>query len=200
MWNKDKIFRGRIDIELDNTGVAQAKLLAEALGEFQIDTIYSSPLKRAIDTAVPIAEYHQLDVNIDEHFIDINYGIWEGKSHDEVNERFYELYQKWQKTPHLVRIPHGETLEEVRIRVVTRLYELLDKHHGGIITIVSHRVVNKVLICALLGLDNSSFWNIRQDTGAFTIFNYDEDRFILILHNESRHLKSIQPQSEQIDF
>jgi len=199
-WNKEEVFRGRIDIDLDETGVQQAKLLAKRLGELQINAVYSSPLKRALNTATHIANYHGFKVSIDDHFIDINYGDWEGKSIKEVKESFTDLYQKWIKDPHLLRIPNGETLDEVRRRAVRGLNQILDKYKEGIIVIVSHRVVNKVLTCALLGLDNSSFWKIKQDTACFSIFNYENNNFTLTLHNESCHLKSIQAQSELADF
>ncbi len=64
--------------------------------------------------------------------------------------------------------------------------------HEGTVVLVSHRVVNKVLICALLGLDNSHFWNIRQDTGGITTFTYENERFILTEHNDTSYLKSLQ--------
>jgi broad specificity phosphatase PhoE len=52
--------------------------------------------------------------------------------------------------------------------------------------------VNKVLICSLLGLDNSHFWNINQDVGGITIFNYVDGRFVLTRHNDTSHLKELQ--------
>ena len=61
----------------------------------------------------------------------------------------------------------------------------------GVVILVSHRVVNKVLICALLGLDNSHFWNIRQDTCGITTFTYENRRFILTKHNDTSFLKPI---------
>ena len=57
---------------------------------------------------------------------------------------------------------------------------------------VSHRVVNKVLICALLTLDNSHFWSIKVDTAGITIFTYEDGRFVLIKHNDTSFLKPIQ--------
>lgn len=200
VWNKEEIFRGRIDIDLDEVGIAQAKLLARTLGNQQINAVYSSPLKRAVNTAISIANYHQNKVCIDDHFIDMNYGKWEGKSCDEIKETFRDLYQKWIKDPHLIRIPDGETLNEVRLRAIIGLNQILDKYEGKTIIIVSHRVVNKMLICALLGLENSSFWKIKQDTACFSIFDYDDNNFTLTLHNESCHLKPIQTQSELVDF
>ncbi|MEW6621259.1 MAG: histidine phosphatase family protein [bacterium] len=200
VWNKEEIFRGRIDIDLDETGRSQAKLLAKALGEFQIQTVYCSPLKRAVNTAIPIAKYHHLEVTIDEHFIDMSYGRWEGKSLEEVKESFPALYQKWQKDPHLLKIPEGESLNEVRRRVVTRLNQLLNQHPNETIAIVSHRVINKILICALLGLDNAAFWQVKQDTACFSIFDYIDNNFVLTQHNESCHLKPMQGRVQLADF
>jgi broad specificity phosphatase PhoE len=59
------------------------------------------------------------------------------------------------------------------------------------VVLVSHRVVNKVLICALLGLDNSHFWNIKLDTCGIASFIYERGRFILTRHNDTSYLKTI---------
>ena len=71
--------------------------------------------------------------------------------------------------------------------------------HAGTVVLVSHRVVNKVLICALLGLNNSHFWNIRQDVGAITVFACEDERFILVEHNNTSYLQPIS-QGKLADF
>ena len=76
--------------------------------------------------------------------------------------------------------------------------EVVAKHRGRVI-LVSHRVVNKVLICALLGLDNSHFWNIRQDTCGTTTFAYQNGRFILTSHNDTSYLRPLK-RAELGDF
>ena len=63
--------------------------------------------------------------------------------------------------------------------------------HEGTVVLVSHRVVNKVLICALLGLDNSHFWNIRQDTCGITSFVYGKGQYILTGHNDTSYLNTL---------
>jgi len=67
---------------------------------------------------------------------------------------------------------------------------IIPKYEGSVV-LVSHRVVNKVLICALLGLDNSHFWNVRQDTCGITIFTYENGRFILTRHNDTSFLRRL---------
>ena len=190
-WNIEEIFRGRIDIELNETGIKQAKLLAEYLSDLKIDTIYSSPLKRALKTAEIIAGYHKFDVEITPGLIDFNYGEWQGLPHQEVKDKYKELYAEWTKNPHRVKIPAGESLNDVRERAMGVVDDVIAKYEGTVV-LVSHRVVNKVLICALLGLDNSHFWNIRQDTCGITTFTYENERFILTKHNDTSYLKPIQ--------
>ena len=189
-WNVEEVFRGKIDIELSETGIRQAGLLAEYLGKSKIDAIYSSPLKRALRTSETIASYHQLKVEITPGLIDLDFGKWQGLPHQEVKAKYPELYVEWANHPEWVRLPGGESLDDVRARAIGVANEVIARYEGTVI-LVSHRVVNKVLICALLGLDNSHFWNIKQDTCGITTFTYENERFILTGHNDTSFLKSI---------
>jgi len=190
-WNTQQIFRGRIDIELNETGIRQAELLAKHLSQLEIHAIYSSPLKRALKTAETIASYHNLNVEIAPGLIDFDFGEWQGRPHQEVKDNYKELYVKWIKHPHQVKMRGGESLDDVRKRAISVVDNVISKYEGTI-ALVSHRVVNKVLICTLLGLDNSHFWNIKQDVGGITTFSYENGRFILTKHNDTSFLKPIQ--------
>jgi len=190
-WNVGEIFRGRIDIELNEIGIKQAELLADYLSDVKIEVIYSSPLKRALKTAEAITSPHKLKVEIAPGLIDLNFGQWHGLPLQEVKNKYEGLYTQWIDSPDQVTIPGGESLNDVSKRAIGVVNEVIAKYEGTVI-LVSHRVVNKVLICALLGLDNSHFWNIRQDTCGITIFSYENGRFMLIEHNNTSYLKAIQ--------
>ncbi len=189
-WNVTEIFRGRIDIELNETGIKQAELLAEYLSKIKVDAIYCSPLKRALRTAKIMANCRNLDVNIAPGLIDFNYGQWQGLSHQKVKDKYKELYAAWINHPERVKMPAGESLEEARERAVSVVTNIITRYQGTVI-LVAHRVVNKVLICALLGLDNSHFWRIKQDTCGITTFIYENEQFILTKHNDTSYLKPI---------
>jgi len=84
-------------------------------------------------------------------------------------------------------VPEGEGLEEVRTRAMAVIQKVVATH-PGMVVLVSHRVVNKVLICALLGLDNSHFWNVKQDNCGITTFAYQNGHYILTGHNDTSFL------------
>jgi broad specificity phosphatase PhoE len=189
-WNVEEIFRGRADVELNEMGIKQAELLARYLADENIVAIYSSPLKRALKTAKIIAVSHHINVIPAAELIDFDYGEWQGLSHDTIKEKYQVLYAEWLNNPQLVQVPKGESLDDVRRRVL-RLVDQVTAKHEDTIALVSHRVVGKVLICALLGLDNSHFWNIRLDTCGITTFTYESNRFVLTKHNETSFLRPL---------
>jgi len=189
-WNVEEIFRGLADIELNETGIKQAELLAKHLENVPIKAVYSSPLKRALKTAEIIARLHHIDVTPSQELIDFDYGEWQGMSHDTVKQKYKALYDEWLKNPHLVRMPKGESLDDVRKRAISLVSQVTAKYEGTI-ALVSHRVILKVIICALLGLDNSHFWNIKLDTCGITTFAYENERFVLTKHNDTSFLKPI---------
>ncbi len=197
-WNVGEVFRGRIDIELNQTGIKQAELLAEYLSGQEIEAVYSSPLKRALKTAEAVAGRHRLRVEVSPGLIDGDFGQWQGLSLREVKDKYGQLYEQWEESPQLVKIPGGESLEEVRERALKVMNQVIARHSGAVV-LVAHRVVNKVLICALLGLDNSHFWNIRQDVGGTTFFSYQNGRLVLTKHNDTSYLKPLK-RAELGDF
>ena len=198
-WNREEVFRGRADIPLNDTGRKEALLTGHYLERVKVDSIYSSPLSRAVETAEAIARYQGKEVQISQGLIDIDFGRWQGVSHEEVKERYGDLYRQWNDTPHLVRFPRGESLEDVRGRVLRVIDEILRDHTDETLIMVSHRVVNKTMLCGLLGLDNSHFWQIGQDTGCINILEFGEG-FILRRLNDTSHLVAIEGERIQIDF
>jgi len=199
-WNKEEIFRGRTDVPLDETGLKQAELAGQYFKGMEIHGIYSSPLSRAWETAQKIAQFHNLKVQPLQGILDMSFGRWEGQSHRDIQKNDKEIYRQWVETPHLVRLPGGETLDEVRTRSMHAIEEVIQMHPGKTLVFVSHRVVCKVLICGILGLDNSHFWQIAQDTTAINLIQYKNGKYILSLMNEICHLNVLKEARQKIDF
>jgi broad specificity phosphatase PhoE len=199
-WNKEEIFRGRTDIPLDETGLKQAELVGEYFREMEIHGIYSSPLSRALQTAEKIAQFHYLKVQRLDGIDDMSFGNWEGRLHKEIREKDSKIYRQWVEEPHLVRLPGGEGLDDVRARAMVAMADVVRDHPGKTLVLVSHRVICKVLICAILGLDNSHFWQITQDTTAINLIQYRKGKYILSLMNETCHLKPMKEERIKMDF
>jgi len=190
-WNTGEVFRGRADVGLNDTGRRQAELVAKCLSEDKIDFIYSSPLRRAVETAEAIARYHGLEISTVSNLIDFDFGEWQGRSLKEVRAEYGEIYRDWTDTPEQVSIPGGESLKDVSCRAMPFVEDAVMRCGDGRILMVSHRVVCKVLICGLLGIDNSRFPNIRMDTGGITRFDCGEGRLVLTIHNDTSCLRPI---------
>ncbi|MBN1254949.1 MAG: histidine phosphatase family protein [Deltaproteobacteria bacterium] len=199
-WNKEQIFRGSKDVPLDEVGRAEARLVGERLKGEEIKAVYSSPLSRAKETAQAIAQFYNLEVQSLEGLVDLHFGEWEGLSREEVEKRYPDLYQQWEQEPHRVIFPGGEGLAAVTSRAMKAVEDIIKRHPQEGVALVSHRVVLKVLICALLGLDNSHFWNIAQDTTAINCFHHRNGTWICNFLNDTCHLKEVGGEGVKVDF
>jgi len=191
-WNRVERFRGRADIPLNETGQAQAEALARHLASWAIAAVYSSPLKRTKETGKVIARQLGLEVKPLEGLLDIDYGALQGLTPEEAEQRYPNIYRQWLQEPHLVHFPQGESLAQLGERVLESVRELAESHRGETVVLVGHKITNKVVLCAVLGLDNSHIWQIEQDEAAVNIFEWQEGSFYLTLLNDTCHLSSWQ--------
>ena len=199
-WNKQEVFRGTIDVKLNSAGLRQAQAVGEELKNRKVNAVYSSPLSRALQTAQLIADNHNLRVNVEMGFIDLNYGEWQGVSHDNVKMQYPELYTQWHEQPHRVCFPGGECLDDVQARAIKAIKRILSEHANDTVVIVAHRVVNKVILCAVLGVDTSHFWRIRQDTCCINIFEDSPHGYVIFNLNDVCHLKHLREGIVKVDF
>ncbi len=199
-WNREEIFRGRADCALNETGRAEAQAVAAYLREVEIEKIYTSPLSRAAETAGAIAADRRLRAIPDPAFIDLDFGDWQGLPLKEVRERYPDLYRVWRERPQDATFPGGENLAQVKARAWEGLLRVVQDNPEKTVLIVSHRVITKVLICAALGLDNSHFWQIKQDTTAINCLECARGQFVAALINDTCHLKTIHAPTWKKDF
>ncbi len=199
-WNKEKIFRGRTDIPLNENGLLQARRTGEALKGLPVEAVFSSPLSRALMTAREIAAAFDLTVQPASEFTDLDFGLWEGMQVKEVADKYPCELKRWQETPQLGAGPGGETLAAVRERAWAGLTRLAGGRAGGTMVVVSHRVVLKILLLAVLGLDESKFWMLQQDPCAINVVRYSGGLYFLHRFNETCHLKKMAEAISQTDF
>ena len=189
-WNRVERFRGWADVPLNETGQAQARATGRRIAaEWQPVAIYSSPLSRAMKTAEAIARHFHLPVQAHQGLIDIHHGLWQGLTPEEVRARWPEMFEAWYAAPHTVRMPDGETLSEVRARGLAVVREVAERHADGTVVLVGHTDINRAILLAVLGLNNTRFWHLRQDTCAINVFETEGDDFTLASLNETYHLR-----------
>jgi probable phosphoglycerate mutase len=193
-WNRVERFRGRFDIPLNRTGLKQAEATAEriAAGRRPGD-ILTSPLSRARQTAEAIARKTGLSQRDCQGLIDIDYGEWQALTPDEVRARFPRELQAWYENPETARIPGGETLAEVQDRALSAAREACARGPGDstdTIVMVSHTVVNRLILMGALGSPLSRFWRLRQDPCAINMLEFDGSSFSVAVMNDTCHLSA----------
>ena len=147
VWNLQGRYQGRTDVPLTLDGQRQAAALAAQLRAEPIAAVYSSTLQRAYDTARPIAASHGLPVVRDERLNEINQGEWEGLHVSEIARGWPALFAQWERDPLAVRLPGGETLQEVQARVLAVLQEIARAWPRQTVCIVAHKVTVAAIRC-----------------------------------------------------
>jgi probable phosphoglycerate mutase len=196
-WNAEsgtERFRGRIDLPLDDVGRAQARAIADRLRSEPISVLYSSPLLRTRQTIAPLAEALQpAGVPLVRHdgLIDIDYGRFQGMTHSEAARVYPHDYALWRSAPGQVRFPEGESLVDVQSRLSALLDEIAAHHRDQSVVLMGHQIVNKVLICRLLGLDLDQIWRVEQGPAALNVFQEVDGAWHTVCLNDTCHLRSV---------
>ena len=178
-WNRESRFQGIRDIPLNDRGREQAQRAAEFLKNVAIDFAVSSPMLRPKETAEIILQNHP-DVSLDlqSQLQEICHGLWEGKLETEIESEFPGLLHQWKEAPETVQMPEGENLQQVWDRAIANWNDLVKYYANspeprtGIV--VAHDAINKVILCYLLGLQPTNFWNIKQGNGGVSVIDYPD--------------------------
>jgi broad specificity phosphatase PhoE len=137
-------YQGRTDLPLSVRGLLEAGRLAERLRAVKLDAIYSSPLRRARETAILLAQDRRVSFDTDERIIELSYGSWEGKRHSEVEKDETAALTAW--AAGIASPPGGES----RISLMRRVSGFLDDILGqGTVAVVTHKEVIRACVIAL---------------------------------------------------
>ena len=186
-----KKYRGRIDLELTERGVAEARKTADWIARHrQPLAVYTSPLKRCRDTGAAIATRCNVRTEILPALDDLDYGEWQGRTHEEVAAESPELYECWRTHPQLMRIPGGESLQELVARAADSFRLVARQHPRGTVVMVGHESVNRALLLQLLDQPLSAFHTIAQDPCAINEICLMSDRAAVMMVNQTAHLET----------
>ncbi|HDQ04380.1 MAG TPA: histidine phosphatase family protein [Deltaproteobacteria bacterium] len=186
LWNKEGRVQGTSDIELSDIGMNQAGLLASSLKNQHIEAIYSSPLKRALQTAQIINEFHSLQIHTYKELMEMDQGIFEGLSFKELMNDKKDFLKKWIADPASVKMPKGESLTELQDRAWRIVEHIISQGKNALV--VSHNFTIAAILCRLRDISLSQFRSTCVDTASKTIVRIDNNLPTIELLNDRSFL------------
>ena len=187
-WNLEERSQGHGDSPLTPQGVEQADRVGRRLAPMEPDALYSSDLRRAVDTAEAIGRYTELKARIDPRLREQNFGVFEGLTLTERIQRYPEAHAVWESKDPDARIPEGESVRERCEIVVGCLDELAARHRGQRIVVVTHGGnLNAIMRrCMNIPLDAPRPFIILN--ASMNVFRIDADRWQLVTWGDTAHL------------
>jgi probable phosphoglycerate mutase len=182
-------FAGATDVELSNEGRAQVEHLAARLADDHIAAVYSSPMRRTVETASLIARPHGLTPILREGLREINHGRWEGLRRAEVEAQFPDEYAAWEMDPFTFAPEGGESGLSVLARSLPVVREIALAHAGENVLVVSHKATLRLLISSLLGFDARGYRDrLDQHPACLNILDFKDAVHVrLMLFNDVSH-------------
>jgi broad specificity phosphatase PhoE len=189
---KPERFRGRAPLDLTELGRAEAHAVAcRVAGVWQPGRIYTSPMGRCIETGAAIAKACGAPTEVCDDLTDINYGDWQFKSFDEAKSQDPALFAAWFATPHLIRFPNGESLQDLAARAANALRLVLARHPDDTIVLVAHDSVNRALLMQLIDQPLSAYWRIAQSPCCLNEIDIAGGKISVQRVNETAHLEAL---------
>ena len=176
--NAAGLFLGRADPELDEVGRAQAEAIGDALGS--VDRVISSPLRRAVETARCIDG----PLTVDDWFVELDYGEWDGRP---VGEVATDEWVRWREDLEF-EPPGGESIGALGRRVRSALDDLEDEAAGMVIAVVTHVSPLKAAVAWALGVDDRIAWHLFVSPGSISRLEVGRGRRSMVSFNEISHL------------
>jgi alpha-ribazole phosphatase len=165
-------FFGHTDVALSSTGLEQATALGRALARESIVAVYASDLRRARESATPLAEARGTRPEIVPALREVAMGAWEGLTLAEIRARDPRRIAGWLADPVGVPFPGGEDLRDLRARVVPALDALLARHVGQRLAVVAHGGSNRIILAEALGLPLANVLRLAQDYACWNLIEY----------------------------
>ena len=173
---------------LNERGLEQAAAAARALESETPFSLYSSPLRRAAQTAEAVTSHTGVSVVRDDGLIEMDVGKFEGLTGRQLRERFPDVMQAWDRDAVSTVMPGGESLETVRDRAWKAVMRLADRHGTETVVAVTHNFTIQMILCIALGMPPNNFRRLRVDLGSITRLDVSRERIVQLSVNETWHL------------
>jgi len=181
-------FMGWSDEDISDLGYAQARSLSSRLANLPIASVYTSPLKRAYNTALILTKPHNLEPKVLDELIEIQLGDWQGLHMDEISQRWPELWKQSRVDPSEVTMPNGESFQQVTERAVRAFEMIVADNQDKQVAMVTHDVVIRVLVAHILGASNSIYRRFEIGNASLSTIRVTDGKARLITLNDTSHL------------
>ncbi|HBF40130.1 MAG TPA: alpha-ribazole phosphatase [Firmicutes bacterium] len=174
--NQRGAFLGWTDPELNETGLGMAHAIREKLANNSLNAIFSSPLKRAFQTARIINEINHIEIQTLEALKERNFGLWDNLTLADIRASYPTEARLWLNNPDYP-IPDGESIEQFNRRIIVFLNELLHTYSCGRVLLVTHGGCIRTIIAHLLGLKAEDCWRFKINVGSITKLEVAENHY-----------------------
>jgi len=186
LWNKEGRVQGISDVELSAAGIQQARLLSLSLKDQPIRAIHTSPLKRALQTAEIINEFHRKEIHSHQDLMEMDQGDFEGVSFKKLMACEKDFLNKWIADPASVQMPNGESLIQLQERAWRAMERIINKEENAVI--VAHNFTIAVIICRIKNISLKEFLSACVGNASKTIISFQKDGIFIEAFNDRRHL------------
>ena len=198
--NRQGIFAGQINPDLQNRGLKQAELTAKYITDnYKVDKIYSSDLQRAYKTATCLADILGMEVTTEKNLREINAGKWEGMKFDDLVLKYEKDYNIWLSSISDAVCPEGESVRQMGKRVIAALTKIAEENHGKTVVIATHgtpiRAMQSFVRCTTFDEMKNIPW---VSNASVSVFEYNDNTWKEIMVSEDKHLaelKTVLPQN-----
>lgn len=189
VFSAQERFAGSSDVALSDEGRELARRLGQRLANVQIDAAYCSDMQRTRDTATLVLSPRPMRAQPTPGLREIDHGTWEGMIHTDVERDFAEQYKIWSGDPYASAPPGGESGLHVLSRALPALRDVVSKHTGQTVLVVSHKATNRLLLCALMGIDPRYYRErLAQDLACLNVIEFsDPSRGLVAKLNDTSH-------------
>jgi probable phosphoglycerate mutase len=185
-------FRGQTETPLTALGRRQASATAARIAAgWRPRAVYTSPMGRCAATGQAIADACGVSSEALPDLIDFDYGAWQWRTVEEVRAGWPDLLAAWYATPHLVRFPDGDALQDLVARAANAVRFVLAQHSDDTVVLVGHETVNRATLLQLLDQPLSAYWRFAQEPCAINEIDIVAGRVRVVGVNDVSHLSGI---------
>lgn len=188
--NALKLFQGRVDMAVSEKGKKQLDLLALRCRNMKCDAIYTSPLRRAKETAEAMNQFHAVPLYELDGLMEINGGVWDGKPWSDFGTLYPDDLRNWNDAPWDFAPEEGEAMTQVYDRVYRAVCKIAEENRGKTAFVVSHGCAIRNLLCRIKHNDihklNEVGWG---DNTSISYIDFDENLIpTLVMETDASHL------------